>query len=244
MGVLVLKTRKATLYVVLLLCCVLTLGIVSGRRARELVQQTAAMATQGPVIMIDPGHGGEDGGATGAAGSSEAALNLEISSRLRSILRLLGQNTRMTREADVSIHDADADTISEKKVSDLHNRAALVNRTADALLLSIHQNHFPEKKYSGAQVFYAPAGESQRLAELLQQLLREQLDPQNRRAAKLVDRAVYLMNHIECTGVLVECGFLSNPGEEARLCTEEYQKKLAAVIAAATLQFMEATNEV
>jgi len=232
------------LYVILMLCCVLAMGIASGRRARTMSQETSASSLPVQTVVIDPGHGGEDGGATGITGACESQLNLEISLRLKSLLQLLGQTPVMVRETDVSVHDADAATISEKKVSDLHNRRALINDTPGALLLSIHQNHFPEGKYKGAQVFYAPVGESQQMAEMLQSMLREALDPDNRRAAKHVDPSVYLLNHINAPGILIECGFLSNPEEEALLCTEIYQKKLAAVIAAATLQFMEDSNEV
>ena len=244
MGVLVLKRRNATLYICLVLCCALAVGIASGRRARQRVRETAQLDTPVRTIVIDPGHGGGDGGAVGVSGVCEDQLNLEISLRLQALLRLLGQEPVMVRRTDVSIHDPEANTVSEKKVSDLHNRVALVNETPGALLLSIHHNHFPEPKYKGAQVFYAPTAGSRRLAELLQPLLRASLDPENHREAKPVDSAVYLLNHIDTDGVLIECGFLSNAEEEALLRTEAYQKKLAAVIAAATLQFMEDHNEV
>ena len=177
--------------------------------------QTAAMQPDGTTVVLDAGHGGEDGGATGVSGTSEAALNLDISLRLRDLLRLCGVRVSMIRETDTAVYSDGCRTISEKKVSDIKNRTETVNQTEDALLLSVHQNFFTEGKYHGAQVFYAKT---------------PGLEPGNRRQCKKSD-GVYLMEHIGCTGVLVECGFLSNYEEEQRLLQPEYQKKLAAVIA-------------
>ena len=182
------------------------------------------------VLIIDAGHGGEDGGATGVSGTSEAALNLDIALRLRDLLRLCGVRVSMIRETDTAVYSDGCRTISEKKVSDIKNRTETVNQTENALLLSVHQNFFTEGKYHGAQVFYAKTPGGQTLAEQLQANLALGLEPGNRRQCKKSD-GVYLMEHIGCTGVLVECGFLSNYEEEQRLLQPEYQKKLAAVIA-------------
>ena len=192
--------------------------------------QTAAMQPGGTTVVLDAGHGGEDGGATGVSGTSEAALNLDISLRLRDLLRLCGARVSMIRETDTAVYSDGCRTISEKKVSDIKNRTETVNQTENALLLSVHQNFFTEGKYHGAQVFYAKTPGSQALAEQLQANLALGLEPGNRRQCKKSD-GVYLMEHIGCTGVLVECGFLSNYEEEQRLLQPEYQKKLAAVIA-------------
>ena len=192
--------------------------------------QTAAMQPGGTTVVLDAGHGGEDGGATGVSGTSEAALNLDISLRLRDLLRLCGVRVSMIRETDTAVYSDGCRTISEKKVSDIKNRTETVNQTENALLLSVHQNFFTEGKYHGAQVFYAKTPGSQALAEQLQANLALGLEPGNRRQCKKSD-GVYLMEHIGCTGVLVECGFLSNYEEEQRLLQPEYQKKLAAVIA-------------
>ena len=184
-----------------------------------------------PVIVLDPGHGGEDGGAVSANGVRESGLNLEISLRTRDLLRFLGIPVVMTRETDLSIHSPEAVTVSEKKISDLKNRVALVSDTENPILVSIHQNMFAESKYYGTQLFYADSDPSRQLAEELQALFAAELDPSNHRRAKPCEN-VYLLNKISCPGVLVECGFLSNPKEEALLQSAEYQKKLAAVLAA------------
>lgn len=187
-------------------------------------------------IVIDPGHGGEDGGATSCTGKLESQFNLEISLRLRDLLHFLGYETKMIRTLDTSVY-TNGTTIAEKKRSDLKHRVDMVNETADALLLSIHQNQFSDGRYSGAQVFYAPTDGSKSLAELTQSLLVASLNPGSKRACKPAE-SVYLMQHIQCTGILVECGFLSNREEEAALQTPEYQKKLCCVIASAADQFL------
>ena len=201
------------------------------------VFSTARQAQPGVTIVIDPGHGGEDGGAVSCTGVYESGINLEIALRMDDLLHFMGYNTRMVRTEDIYVHDSSARTISEKKVSDLKNRVALVNDTENALLLSIHQNQFPESKYFGAQVFYAPTEGSQDLAKLTQQLLVTSLNPKSSRQCKPAS-GVYLMDHISCTAVLVECGFLSNPQEEANLRDPSYQQKLCCVMACCLSQFL------
>ena len=194
--------------------------------AVSMVDAAAAPVT----VVIDAGHGGEDGGAVSKDGVHESQLNLEIALRLDDLLHLLGQETQMIRREDVSVYTEGAGTIAEKKVSDLKNRVSIVNRVPNALLVSIHQNMFEDARYDGAQVFYAPTVGSQTLAESLQALAAQALDPDNHRAAKPAD-TVYLMKNISCTGVLVECGFLSNAAECAKLRTAEYQKQISIVLA-------------
>ena len=152
--------------------------------------QTAAMQPGSTTVVLDAGHGGEDGGATGVSGTSEAALNLDISLRLRDLLRLCGVRVSMIRETDTAVYSDGCRTISEKKVSDIKNRTETVNQTENALLLSVHQNFFTEGKYHGAQVFYAKTPGSQALAEQLQANLALGLEPGNRRQCKKIGRRV------------------------------------------------------
>ena len=200
----------------------------------------------GTTVVVDAGHGGEDGGTLSCTGVRESGLNLEIALRVNDLFALLGQRTRMLRTQDVSLHDTDAATIAARKESDIRarvrNRTQTVNDTPDALLVSIHQNFFSEGKYRGAQVFYAAADGSRALAERLQTALGTQLDPDNHRACKKAGE-IYLLKHVSCPAVLVECGFLSNPAEEALLRTPEYQKKLAAVLCCGMLEFLEEPYE-
>ena len=196
----------------------------------------APVEGEGPVLVLDAGHGGEDGGAVSLTGVPESGINLAITERMDLLLSFCGAPPVLLRTEDVSLHDGDADTLREKKASDLRNRAQAVEQVENAVLLSVHQNTFTDKKYHGAQVFYAPTEGSRELAEAVQEALRTGLDPDNRRQAKPIPDSVYLLNHVTCPAVLVECGFLSNPEEEVLLRSDSYQTKVAAVLAGAWLR--------
>ena len=187
-------------------------------------------------IIIDPGHGGEDGGATSCSGVLESHINLEIATRLRDMLNFLGFATIMVRTDDSALHTC-GNTIAQRKISDLKNRVQLVNCTENALLLSIHQNYFPENRYYGAQVFYANTTGSRRLAEMIQVSFRTTVNPKSNRTAKEA-QDIYILDRISCDGVLIECGFLSNYREETLLRNHDYQKKICAIIAAATSVYL------
>ena len=193
-------------------------------------------------VVIDAGHGGEDGGAVSAAGLRESTVNLAISLRVRDLLAFCGIETRMIRETDRSVYDDGCGSVMEKKVSDLKNRVKAVNETPNAVLLSIHQNHFSEPKYHGAQVFFSASKGSTALAEIMQDCLRVTLEPENRRMCKPA-ASVYLMQHIDCPGILVECWFLSNPAEAERLAAEAYQKQLSAAICGGMIRWLTAEKE-
>lgn len=190
----------------------------------------------GQSLVIDAGHGGEDGGAVSVSGVSESVLNLAVASRLDAVLGFCGVPSVMLRQEDVMLSDPGGKTMRARKVSDLHNRVKAVEQVEHAVLISIHQNSFTDSRYSGAQVFYSPTPDSQGFAERIQELLRVTLSPGNDRQAKPIPSSVYLMNHIGCKAVLVECGFLTNPEEDRLLQTPDYQLKLAVTLAGAYLQ--------
>ena len=187
-------------------------------------------------IVIDPGHGGEDGGAISCSGKNESTINLQIALRLNDLFQFLGYDTVLIRATDTSVY-TDGETIAQKKVSDLKQRVRIVNRINNAVLISVHQNTFPEEKYSGAQVFYSETAGSETLAKHLQANLVSALNPGSRRKAKQ-GSGIYLLDKIKAPGVLVECGFLSNWQEEAKLTTPEYQMQLCCVISASAAQFL------
>lgn len=186
-------------------------------------------------LILDAGHGGEDGGAVSVTGAAESQINLAVVLKLDSILGLYSQTPLLLRDEDRALYSEGAVTLREKKVSDLKNRVAMIQACQGATLISIHQNSYPQGRYRGTQTFYAPTEGSQELARYIQDAVRQALQPENERDVKQIPDTVYLMNHIDCPAVLVECGFLSNPEEEALLRDEGYQKKLAAVLAAAWL---------
>lgn len=202
-------------------------------------QAVTAMAENQPirrnnVIVIDAGHGGEDGGATSCSGVLESQLNLQIALRLDALMHLLGYETKMIRTGDISVY-TEGNTIAAKKVSDLRNRVKMVNETENALLVSIHQNIFADSRYSGAQVFYNAVDGAKELAQALQTAFVATINPESNRKIKASD-GVYLMEHIQKPGILVECGFLSCPEEEAKLRTGEYQNQICCVIATTLCQ--------
>ena len=186
-------------------------------------------------VIIDAGHGGEDGGATSCTGILESQFNLEIALRLDKLMQLLGYKTLMIRTSDTAVHTS-GNTIAARKASDLKARVKLVNETPNGVLVSIHQNYFAESKYSGSQVFYGKNEESKALAQKMQTSLREELQQGGNRQAKLAQE-IYLMEHIQSPGILVECGFISNPEEEKKLREPEYQKQLCIVIAASLCDY-------
>lgn len=144
---------------------------------------------------------------------------------MEDLFALVGRPVQMIRTEDISIYSPGAETLSQKKVSDLKNRVSLINSTENALLVSIHQNTYTDSKYHGAQVFYAATADSEALGKHLQTQLATFLDSTNMRKAKEASKSIYLMQNIQCTGVLVECGFLSNPQEAEQLQDETYQKR-------------------
>ena len=229
------KTVSVLLFYILVVSVFLT-ATYWGSEATSTIAQMIPMERKHTVI-IDAGHGGEDGGATSCTGKLEKEFNLEIALRLNDLMHLMGMQTKMVRTSDISVY-TQGDSIASKKVSDLKERVRIVNETENAVLISIHQNTFPDGQYSGAQVFYAPKGEGQILAEQLQTALVQAVNPGSNRSCKRAD-GVYLMEKIEKTGVLIECGFLSNPEEEARLRSADYQKQLCCVIAATVSNFLD-----
>jgi N-acetylmuramoyl-L-alanine amidase len=186
--------------------------------------------------VIDAGHGGEDGGAVSCTGAKESDINLQIAIRLNDLLRLMGFDTVMIRTTDTAVHTGGS-SIAQRKTSDLKNRVRMVNQVPGAVLLSIHQNYFTQSKYSGAQMFYNCHPVSRNMATQLQQAFVSILNPGSNRAAKPAE-GVYLMQNITRPGILVECGFLSNPEEEAKLRDKAYQQKLCAILAASVGEFL------
>lgn len=235
------RFKKCT---VLVLAAALIYGMVSHFFQPSSVSSVLGPARfSGETVVIDAGHGGEDGGAVSVSGAVESHINLAIALRLDTLLGLYGVNSVLLRSSDISLHDPTASTLREKKVSDLHNRVATIQALENPTVISIHQNTYPSERYHGAQVFYANGELSLPLAQLTQTILRETLDPENTRQPTAVAENVYLMNHISCRAILVECGFLSNAQEDLLLQSPEYQTKLAIALAGAYLSDQQMNRE-
>jgi N-acetylmuramoyl-L-alanine amidase len=205
-------------------------------------QQSASPCFQsqrfsGRTLILDAGHGGEDGGAVSITGTPESGINLAIVLKIQQLCGLFGVNVQLTRMEDRSLKDDSASTLSEMKRTDLMNRVSMINDVSRGVLISIHQNIFSDASNHGAQVFYAPTEESESWGAQCQSLLVSRLDADNRRLSKLISTDIYLMNHISCPAILVECGFLSNQQEALALENDAYQTKLAAVILTSYLTY-------
>lgn len=228
-------TAAAMVPVYLTVSVLILLLSAFGNHAVTVMAQTAPVEGR-LCVIIDAGHGDPDGGAVSCTGVHESGINLQISRRLNDLLRLLGYDTMMTRTTDSSVY-TQGETIGQKKVSDLKERVRMVNAAENALLLSIHQNHYTDSRYSGAQMFWANTQGSEALAKALQKAFVTHLNPGSNRSAKKCT-GIYLMEHVQCPAVLVECGFLSNPAEEAKLLSDTYQKKICCTIAAALSEYL------
>ena len=184
-------------------------------------------------LVIDPGHGGIDGGAVGADGTKESDINLAIALKLRALAEFYALENIMIRQDDSS--RSDAQRYSEHE--DLVSRADLVNATVNPVLISIHQHCYPTGQPSGPQVLYAATETSESLGKLTHQNLIGCLYPGNRRVAEPASKKLYLLNHVSCPAILVECGFLSNLSDLGKLSDSGYQTMLSTVLMASYLQY-------
>lgn len=202
----------------------------------------SALSPQASLIILDPGHGGADGGAVAADGSKESELNLSVALKAEMLLCFLGRECIMTRSSELIDYPDSAKTIRAKKIADQKARVKLINSYPSAVLISIHQNIYPSLSPKGAQALYGSTDGSSEFAELLQGYAALALGQDKNRGTAQISEDIYLMKMAECPAVLFECGFMSNPDELAQLKDEEYQKKLAAIIAAAGTQYTSETG--
>lgn len=210
-------------------------GTVNWKRKKAVASAFSPVHGLERQLILDAGHGGEDGGAVSLTGIPESNINLAIVLKLDQLLGFYGVSPILLRDRDISIYDPGCETLRQKKVSDLHNRVSRIEETENSFVISVHQNTFTNSAYHGAQVFFRQGTESEALAVLMQDGLRRGVDPNNKRTPTKIPDSVYLMKHITCPAILIECGFLSNPEEERKLRTEGYQTQLAVCMAATWL---------
>jgi len=194
-------------------------------------------------IIIDAGHGGVDGGTNAADGTLEKDINLQIAYKLNDLLNSMGIKTVMTRTEDVSLHNSDAHTIRQKKISDLNNRLDIINNTDDSVFVSIHQNYFTSSEYYGSQVFYSKNNsESDNLASSIRLSIISYLQTDNNREIKASGSEIFLLNNSTVPSVMVECGFLSNENEANKLKNGKYQQELAFAVALGIVDYLKNTE--
>ncbi len=204
---------------------------------------SAAEASSMPItqktVIVDAGHGGDDGGAIGIDGTVEKDINLDIALKLEKILKFYGFNVIMTRTQDVMTCDDGLDSLRKRKISDIHNRFELMRKNPDAIFISVHQNKFEDSSQHGTQVFYSGNDErSKELAEAIQTSVTLTLQRKNDRVVKKSGSGIYLLYHAKIPAVLVECGFISNSDEVKKLKDESYRMKLAILIADGLLKYI------
>jgi N-acetylmuramoyl-L-alanine amidase len=220
--------------------CIVLLTLLAVAAIRRETLQTAARletAPTAPRILLDPGHGGEDGGAVGVDGTVEKDINLSLTRKLEIFLRVMGYRVSMTRTTDTAVYDKTAQTLREKKSSDIHNRFAMMESLgANALFLSIHQNNFSQESSKGTQVFYsANHPQSEIYAKAVQSEVVRLLQPNNTRQVKASGTSIFLLYRAKIPAILVECGFLSNWEDVKKLKQEGYQNEMAFAIACGLL---------
>ncbi len=223
--------KNAIFYITSFLSVVMVcaLGFVAYGKISEKCRNKGTEKT----IILDAGHGGEDGGAIGVDGIIEKDINLSITLKVRDYLKVSGYKVIMTRETDTAIYDDTAEGLKNKKRSDLHNRAKMINDNSceGNIFVSIHQNKFPDSKYFGTQIFYSKNdSKSQTLASGIKDSVVGLIQPDNTREIKPADKRIFLLNKAEIPAVVVECGFLSNKEEASKLIKDDYQSQMAFCI--------------
>lgn len=193
-----------------------------------------------PVVIIDAGHGGEDGGAVGIDGTLEKDLNLSIALELNQLLCAQGIKTQLTRAEDVLLYDRNSDYQGHKKAQDMAQRLSIAEEYQNAIFISIHMNSFTQEKYKGLQVYYSVnSPESSILAQKIQTMIYQNLQPTNTRTIKAADSDIYLLDRITHPAVLVECGFLSNYEDCADLNSPSYRSRLCYIISMAICDYFQ-----
>ncbi len=196
----------------------------------------AADTKEGYVIVIDPGHGGSDPGKVGCNNILEKDINLAISNELKSCLEEQGIKVIMTRTDDAGLYSEED---SNKKAADMRERCRIIEENAADIVVSIHQNSYTDSSVAGAQVFYYKHSKSgAELAQIIQDSLKNNVNPDNNRLIKAND-SYYMLIHTKCPTVIVECGFLSNPGEAEKLSEEDYQKQIAEAISDGIKEYLQ-----
>lgn len=221
---------KIFIVVVLLIAAVVFVKLfISNGGLKSVISQDSRST-----LVLDAGHGGIDGGAISDSGLKESDINLAIALKTEALAHFLGVDTVMTRETDTD----NSENKAYSEHDNLVERAKLANSTENAVLISIHQNKFPSAVVSGAEVMYSDNDDSKTLGLLTQGNLVSLLDSSNRRVARPAPKELLLTSSVDCPTILVECGFMSNPQEAQKLASNEYQLKIAAILAGSYIQYL------
>ncbi len=223
-------TAMLIVFALILICSLILTLIFGALTEKKDTGLPSSIQIKTPTVVIDAGHGGEDGGASAASGILEKDLNLSVAKKLSDLFRAAGYETVMTRNEDKLLYDPSSDYEGRKKILDMRERVRIVSSCSDPIFVSIHMNAFPEERYSGFQVYYSSNCDlSLSLAQKIQETVISFVQPENNRRAKC-GRDIFLLDRIKAPAVLLECGFLSNKEEAALLSDEKYQNELVFFI--------------
>lgn len=233
------KLKEKIPVIMALICCFVVLAVSGAVKAGEDSEAVMASGGEKQIIVLDPGHGGADGGGVGVNGICEKDINLNISKYLGTMLSFSGYEVVYTRDTDISIYDDGVTGLRNQKVSDMENRLEIIEKYPDCIFFSIHQNQYTDSAYFGGQMFYTTNNSGNfRLATIMQEKFAE-LQPGNDRDAKLIDNGLYLFKNTKQPALLIECGFLSNANDAKNLNTPEYQKQVAFTIYRGLTEYLE-----
>lgn len=200
---------------------------------------TSSKSVTKPIVILDAGHGGFDGGAVAGDGTVEKDINLNLTLNVSEMLAFSGYDVILTRNSDTGTEEDPTATISKRKVSDLKNRLSLINKYENAIFVSLHLNKFTTSTANGAQVFYSKNNEkSSALGQTIQNSIVEKLQPDNQRVIKQGTKSTYLLYNAKIPAVIVECGFLSNKAELKKLKDEKYQREMSYAIFCGILNYI------
>ena len=241
------KTSYVTKFLAVVLLFTVTaslVGLLGRQNDASYVSAETSDPDKAPVIVVDAGHGGEDGGASSDSGIAEKDINLRIAKMCGVILLAGGYDVRLSRTDDRMIYDMYDDLedyTGQKKIFDLRNRVRFAEEADADVFVSIHLNKFCLARYSGLQVYYSPNESASSLyAESVKNTVRQFLQPANEREIKKATSSIYILSSIKVPAILVECGFLSNPEELSRLIDPAYDLSLALCISVALQRQLEA----
>lgn len=239
------RARNAfvSIFIIMLVLMSTVIGAVAGVLGENLADVSANALPYEKLIVIDAGHGGEDSGAVGVNGALEKDLNLQITLEIGKALEEKGYVVVYTRTDDRLLYTEEENIKGIRKISDLKNRCKIAARYPNSVFVSIHMNSFGSSKYSGLQVYYSEKNdESRLLADSIQNKVINDLQKTNNRVTK-PGKDMYILENIDNTAVLIECGFLSNKEECEKLSEKEYQKELSFSIVCAIIEYIEKTNQ-
>ena len=230
------KLKKLLPAAAIMLCITVFVMLMIKSTDRLTLNTSAEAQEKKPNLIIDAGHGGEDGGAV-VGDVLEKDINLDISNDTADLLKLFGFDVSMTRSSDNALTNEGKD-VKLRKYNDMKMRLDMYNSSADNVIISIHQNKFSSASSHGAQVFYSPNNEnSLRLAESMRNSVVSMIQPDNERECKKAGKEIYLLKNTDNPAVIVECGFISNQNERKLLLEKSYQKKMALAVTTGFLDY-------